>query len=50
MGYNAIHQLTGYIITEDPSYVTTRNGARAKIQRLDRDEVLCELLRAYLEK
>lgn len=47
-GYNPINQLVGYIITEDPTYITNYNGARALITRLDRDELLQELLLSYL--
>lgn len=47
-GYNPINQLVGYIITEDPTYITNYNGARALITRLDRDELLQELLLNYL--
>ena len=47
-GYNPINQLVGYIITEDPTYITNYNGARALITRLDRDELLRELLISYL--
>ena len=47
-GYNPINQLVGYIITEDTTYITNYNGARALITRLDRDELLQELLISYL--
>ena len=47
-GYNPINQLVGYIITEDPTYITNYNGARALITRLDRDELLQELLISYI--
>ena len=49
-GYNPINQLVGYIITEDPTYITNYNGARALITRLDRDELLQELLVSYLNQ
>jgi len=49
-GYNPINQLVGYIISEDPTYITNHNNARALICRLDRDELLQELLVNYLEK
>jgi uncharacterized protein (UPF0297 family) len=49
-GYNPINQLVGYILSEDPTYITNYNGARSMITRLDRDELLQELLRTYLEK
>lgn len=47
-GYNPIDQIVGYILTEDPTYITNYNGARALIRKLDRDEVLEELVRCYL--
>lgn len=49
-GYNPINQLVGYILSEDPTYITNYNGARSMICRLDRDEVLQELLVSYLGK
>ncbi|NMA37522.1 MAG: IreB family regulatory phosphoprotein [Papillibacter sp.] len=48
-GYNPINQLVGYIITEDPTYITNYQNARTLICRLDRDELLQELVRSYLE-
>ena len=47
-GYNPINQIVGYLLTEDPTYITNHNGARSKICRLDRDELLQELVRCYL--
>ncbi|MBQ0134396.1 MAG: IreB family regulatory phosphoprotein [Clostridiales bacterium] len=49
-GYNPINQLVGYILSEDPTYITNYNNARALIARLDRDELLQELLMSYLGK
>ena len=49
-GYNPINQLVGYILSEDPTYITNYNGARSMICRLDRDELLQELLIEYLGK
>ncbi|MBQ2617914.1 MAG: IreB family regulatory phosphoprotein [Oscillospiraceae bacterium] len=49
-GYNPINQLVGYILSEDPTYITTYNGARKLITRVDRDELLQELLISYLGK
>ena len=49
-GYNPINQLVGYILSEDPTYITNHNNARSLICRLDRDELLQELLVSYLEK
>ncbi|NLO47016.1 MAG: IreB family regulatory phosphoprotein [Clostridiales bacterium] len=49
-GYNPINQIVGYIISEDPTYITNYNNARTLICRLDRDELLAELLNNYLQK
>ena len=49
-GYNPINQIVGYILSEDPTYITTHNNARSLICRLDRDELLQELLTSYLDK
>ncbi|MCR4935427.1 MAG: IreB family regulatory phosphoprotein [Oscillospiraceae bacterium] len=49
-GYNPINQLVGYILSEDPTYITTYNGARKLITRVDRDELLQDLLTSYLGK
>ena len=48
-GYNPINQLVGYILSEDPTYITIYNNARSLICRIDRDELLQELVRSYLE-
>ena len=48
-GYNPINQMVGYILSEDPTYITNYNNARGLITRLDRDELLAELVKAYLE-
>ncbi|MBQ9165310.1 MAG: IreB family regulatory phosphoprotein [Oscillospiraceae bacterium] len=48
-GYNPINQIVGYILSEDPTYITNYNGARTLIRKLDRDELLQELLRYYLD-
>lgn len=47
-GYNPINQIVGYILSEDPTYITNYNNARTLIRRLDRDELLQELLKQYL--
>ena len=47
-GYNTINQLVGYILSEDPTYITNYNNARALIRKLDRDELLQELVKQYL--
>ena len=48
-GYNPINQIVGYLLTEDPTYITNYNGARSMICKLDRDELLQELVRQYLD-
>ncbi len=48
-GYNPIGQIVGYLLSEDPTYITNCNGARALIRRLDRDELMSELIKSYLE-
>ena len=47
-GYNPINQIVGYILSEDPTYITNFNNARTLIRQLDRDELLQELVRYYL--
>jgi len=47
-GYNPISQMVGYILSEDPTYITTHNNARSLVRRIDRDELLQELVREYL--
>ena len=47
-GYNPINQIVGYLLTEDPTYITNYNNARAMIGKLDRDELLQELVQCYL--
>jgi uncharacterized protein (UPF0297 family) len=47
-GYNPINQIVGYILSEDPTYITNYNNARTLIRRLDRDELLQVLLKSYL--
>ena len=47
-GYNPINQIVGYILSEDPTYITTYNNARSLIRKLDRDELLQTLVRSYL--
>ena len=48
-GYNPINQIVGYILSEDPTYITNYNNARALIRRFDRDELLQELVKKYLD-
>ena len=47
-GYNPTSQLVGYILSEDPAYITTHNNARSLIRKIDRDELLQVLLKSYL--
>lgn len=49
-GYHSVNQFVGYILSGDPTYITSHNNARALIGRLERDDILEELLRVYLEK
>ena len=48
-GYNPVNQIVGYILSEDPTYITNYNNARSLICRLDRDELLQELVTSYLQ-
>lgn len=47
-GYNPINQIVGYILSEDPTYITTHKNARNLIRRIDRDDLLENLLKSYL--
>ena len=47
-GYNPINQIVGYILSEDPTYITNYNGARGLIRKIDRDKLLNTLVREYL--
>ncbi len=47
-GYNPINQLVGYILSEDPTYITTNKNARTLIRKIDRDELLRSMVRSYL--
>ncbi len=49
-GYNAVHQIAGYLISNDPAYISSHKGARSIIQQVDRDEIIEELVKSYLEK
>ncbi len=49
-GYNPINQIVGYILSEDPTYITTHNNARSLIRRIDRDDLLQVLLKSYLDE
>ena len=48
-GYNPLNQLVGYILTEDPTYITNYNNARTLITKIDRDEILQSILKSYLD-
>ncbi len=48
-GYNPVNQIVGYILSEDPTYITNYKGARSIMRKIDRDELLSSLLRKYLE-
>ena len=47
-GYDPINQIVGYILSEDPTYITTFGGARTKICKVDRDDILQTLVKSYL--
>jgi uncharacterized protein (UPF0297 family) len=47
-GYNPVNQIVGYILSEDPTYITTHNNARSLIRKIDRDELLHMLVNSYL--
>ena len=49
-GYDPITQIVGYILSGDPTYITSYNQARSLIRRLERDEILEELVRSYIQK
>ena len=47
-GYNPVNQIVGYLLTEDPTYITNHKNARALVRRIDRDELLKVLVKYYL--
>ena len=49
-GYNPINQIVGYIMSGDPTYITSHKSARSLIMKVERDELVEELLRVYVEK
>ncbi len=49
-GYNPISQLVGYILSGDPTYITSHKNARSIVNRVERDEIIEELVKSYLEK
>ena len=48
-GYDPVTQIVGYLVSEDPTYITNYNGARSLVNKIDRDELLEELVKSYLE-
>ena len=48
-GYNPVNQIVGYIMSGDPTYITSHNNARSLIMKVERDEVVEELLKAYIK-
>jgi len=49
-GYDPINQIIGYILSGDPTYITSHNNARSLVRKIERDELLEEILDSYLEK
>lgn len=49
-GYNPINQIVGYILSEDPTYITVHNSARSMIRHIDRDELMQVLVKSYLSE
>lgn len=49
-GYNPVNQIVGYILSGDPTYITSHNNARSLIKKLERDELLEELVKAYVKE
>ena len=49
-GYDPVSQIVGYILSEDPTYITTHNNARSLIRKIVRDELLQDLVTSYIEK
>ena len=47
-GYNPVNQIVGYIMSGDPTYITSYNGARKLVMKVERDEIVEELLKAYI--
>ena len=46
-GYDAVNQITGYLVSDDPTYLTSHNDARKMVRRIERDEIIEELLLSY---
>lgn len=49
-GYNPINQIVGYLLSGDPAYITSHNNARSLIRKMERDEIIEELVKQYLQK
>ena len=49
-GYNPVNQIVGYILSGDPTYITSHNNARSLVRKLERDELLEEIVKAYLDE
>ena len=49
-GYNPVNQIVGYVMSGDPTYITSHNSARSLIMKVERDEIVEELLKSYIEK
>lgn len=49
-GYNPVNQIVGYILSGDPTYITSHNNARSMIKKLERDELLEELVKSYVKE
>lgn len=49
-GYDPVSQIVGYLLSEDPTYITTHNNARSLVRRIDRDELMQSLVKSYLNK
>ena len=49
-GYNPVNQIVGYVMSGDPTYITTHKSARSLIMKVERDEIVEELLKSYIEK
>ncbi len=48
-GYNAVHQISGYLVSNDPAYISSYKNARSIIQQIERDEIIEELVKSYVE-
>ena len=48
-GYNPVNQIVGYIMSGDPTYITSHNGARSLIMKMERDELVEEMFKTYIE-